>query len=70
MSFEKCHKCTKDRHVGCHSTCKHYKEDRMKLDKEAEQKRIDRLVRDIVNGYNPAKRKGIQNSKLRGGKEK
>ena len=47
--FQACDGC-KDRHVGCHSSCKKYIEDRAELDaRNAREKQIKSASRSINN---------------------
>lgn len=46
-----CMYCTTDRHIGCHSTCKRYIDEKAEYDKkQAEIRKRKQLKRD-VDGY-------------------
>lgn len=59
----------KDRVIGCHSTCKKYKEYFDENEKRKEKLRKKQEVSYVVNGYNKNKTKSIQISNLQEKKE-
>lgn len=59
----------KDRVIGCHSTCKKYKEYFDENEKRKEKLRKKQEVSYVVNGYNKNKTKSIQVRNLQEKKE-
>ena len=47
MIITACHRCT-ERHVGCHSTCDRYREQREELDRIRAEQHKDALISSAV----------------------
>ena len=45
VPFKACHKCTDDRHPGCHATCERYKKDKERHDRLMKEANSDRDAR-------------------------
>ena len=50
MRITCCYKCTPEtgRHPGCHATCTRYKDERVQIDLENEERRKERDIRDYL----------------------